>query len=339
MFAVRRYLLRPAAFSEPETRNVKHILDSERIVSFVDVHSYSELVLYPWGHAPTQSTDPTKRFTGLPTGTCTASIPATYSEYMPPLDVQRFQTVAAAHRDDVAAVRGRHYTPQTSRDLYATTGTQGDYAYARHIANPGLHKTYGFTFETGPWWAMRLIRSTPPTPRSSSATPRRRCLPCCSSRCARSSSSASSCQRKIDVAALRTIRDDLLATTAAGREWIALFERTQFALLFYVVRDTNLLAEAAEIIRTTAHSVGDKDAVFGEADSKRASSLLKKLRAKIKIPALQRDLNAVGARIEQLSGRRMQQVIESLMRQKPGGKKVAAKKKPSLARKRALQRR
>jgi murein tripeptide amidase MpaA len=36
----------PSAFSEPETRNVKHLLDTRRIYCFVDVHSYSELVLY-----------------------------------------------------------------------------------------------------------------------------------------------------------------------------------------------------------------------------------------------------------------------------------------------------
>jgi hypothetical protein len=143
------------------------------------------------------------------------------------------------------------------------------------------------------------------------------------------------------VAALRAIRDDLLATTVAGREWIALFERAQFALLSAAVRDAKLLAEAGELIRAAARLVGDKDAVFDEADSKRASSLLKKLRVKVKTPALQSDLDAVGARIEQLSGRRTQQVIESLMRQKPAkrGKTVAAKKKRTPARKRARQRR
>jgi hypothetical protein len=105
------------------------------------------------------------------------------------------------------------------------------------------------------------------------------------------------------------------------------------------VRDANLLAAAGEVIRATARSVGDKHAVFGEADSKRASALLKKLRVKVKLRALQSDLDAVGARIEQLSGQRMQQVIESLMRHKPGkgGKAPAAKKKKRTpARKRAL---
>lgn len=333
----------PSAFSEPETRNVKYILDSERIVSFVDVHSYSELVLYPWGHAPTQSTDPSQVFTGLPTGTCTASIPATYSEYMPPRDVQRFRTVAGRIVTDIAAVRGRSYTPQTSFQLYATTGTQSDYAYSRHIANPSLYKTYGFTFETGPYIPGNSPESFHPAdPTLIKRDAKAAMLTLLQqSVCAIELIGIKLFEGDTEVAALRAIRDDLLATTVAGREWIALFERAQFALLSAAVRDATLLAEAGELIRAAARLVRDKDAVFDEADSKRASSLLKKLRVKVKTPALQSDLDAVGARIEQLSGRRTQQVIESLMRQKPAkrGKTVAAKKKRTPARKRVRQRR
>jgi hypothetical protein len=51
----------------------------------------------------------------------------------------------------IAEVRGRAYTPQTGFGLYGTTGTHDDYVYARHIADPNLRKTYGYTFETGPF--------------------------------------------------------------------------------------------------------------------------------------------------------------------------------------------
>lgn len=327
----------PSAFSEPETRNVKHILDSERIVSFVDVHSFSELVLYPWGHAPTQSTNPSQRFTGLPTGTCTASIPSTYAEYMHPRDVQRFRTVAGRIVADIAAVRGRRYTPQTSFALYPTTGTQGDYAYSRHIANPSLRKTYGFTFETGPNTgnAAESFHPTDPTLIKRDAKAAMLAL-LQQSVCAIELIGLRLFAGDAEAAALRTIRDDLLATTAAGREWIALFERAQFALLSAAMRDAKLLADSGEVIRVAARSAGNRKAVFGEADSRRAISLLKSLRAKVKIPALQRDLDAVGARIGQLTGRRVQQVIESLMKNKPGtGRKAPAAKKRRGTKKRA----
>jgi Zinc carboxypeptidase len=322
----------PSAFSEPEGRNVKHLLDTARVVSFVDVHSYSELVLFPWGHAPTQSTDPTKRFTGLPTGTCTASIPASYSEYMPPRDVQRFTTVAGRIVADITAVRGRHYTPQTSRALYATTGTQSDYAYSRHIANPSLNKTYGFTFETGPY----IVNNSPESFHPADPTLIKRDAKAAmltllqQSVCAIELIGIQLFGSGTEVAALRTVRDDLLASTAAGRDWIALFERAQFGMLSSALRDAKLLAAVGELIRLMARSVGDHDAVFAEADAKRANAVLKKLRAKIKIKTLQGDLDAIGQRIDQLSGRRVQQVIESLMRHKPGkAPKPVATKKPA----------
>ena len=119
--------------------------------TFVDVHSYSELILWPWGHAPSQTTDPSKRFTTLPTGTCAPIGVPGYQEYIPPRDLQRFQTVGGRIRDAIKAVRGRTYANQAGISLYPTTGTWSDYTYSRHIANSRLGKTYGFTFETGPY--------------------------------------------------------------------------------------------------------------------------------------------------------------------------------------------
>ena len=328
----------PSAFSEPETRNVKHLLDTARVVSFVDVHSFSELVLYPWGHAPTQTTDPTKRFTGLSTGTCTASIPASYSEYMPPVDLQRFQTVAGRIVSDIAAVRGRSYTPQASLGLYATTGSQSDYAYARHIANPSLNRTYGFTFETGPsipFNAPESFHPADPTLIKRDAKAAMLAL-MQQSVCAIELIGIRLFAGVTEVAALRTVRDELLASTAAGREWIALFERAQFALLSTAVRDEQLMVAVGELIQVAARSATDEDAVFTGADAKRASAVLRKLRAKLKIRALKEDLDAISQRIEQESGRRFRQVIESLMRQKPSpGRQPVAPKKPASVKKSA----
>src|SRR6478735_1153548 len=49
----------PAAFSEPETQNVRWLLDSHPQVRwFVDVHSYLGAILHSWGDDESQSTDP-----------------------------------------------------------------------------------------------------------------------------------------------------------------------------------------------------------------------------------------------------------------------------------------
>lgn len=141
----------PAAFSEPENRNVKHLLDTYPIDCFADVHSYSELVIYPWGHALTQTTNPAQNFTTLPTGTCRPINRPGYREYLHPDELQRFKDVSARVVAEIAAVRGSQYTPEPGLTLYPTTGTHSDYAYSRHIADPALHKTDGYTIETGPW--------------------------------------------------------------------------------------------------------------------------------------------------------------------------------------------
>jgi murein tripeptide amidase MpaA len=315
----------PSAFSEPETRNIKHLLDTERMVSFVDVHSYSELVLYPWGHAPTQSTDPTKRFTGLASGTCTASIPASYSEYMPPQDVQRFTTVAGRIVADIAAVRGRHYTPETARALYPTTGTQSDYAYSRHIANPALYKTYGFTFETGPFVNNASESFHPADPTLIKRDAKAGLVGLLQqSVCAIELIGIKLFKGETELATLRRVRDDLLATTAAGREWIALFERAQVALLTAVVRDAQLTQEAADVIRATAKAIAAEGAMFAQADATRAARFVQKLKSLTKIRALRADLGAVSALIDKMNGRKMQQLVESLLRKKPALVKESA---------------
>ena len=208
----------PEAFSEPETRNIRSVLDTRQVNCFVDVHSYSELVLWPWGHAPTQTVDPTKRFTTLPSGTCAPIGVAGYQEYMPPRDLQRFQTVGSRIVSAISSVRGRVYTSEPSIALYPTTGTQSDYAYSRHIANPKLRKTYGFTFETGPWVGNVADSFHPADPtlvkrdaKAGMIALMQQCI------CAIELIGARFLATDAEVTELRRIRDEVLATTEAGR--------------------------------------------------------------------------------------------------------------------------
>jgi hypothetical protein len=308
----------PSAFSEPETRNIKHLLDTRRIDCFADVHSYSELVLYPWGHAPTQTVDTTKRFTGLPSATCLPIGQPGYAEYMPPRDLQRFQTVGQRIVDAIAAVRGRVYTNQASVALYPTTGTHSDYVYSRHIANPSLRKTYGYTFETGPWAGNVADSFHPPDPtlikrdvKSGMLALAQQCI------CAIELIGARLLERDTEVAALRRIRDDLLGTTEAGRQWIALFEQRQTSLMRVVLEDARLSEEAARLLETIGRLLDDDQAVMTTEHVERASSLIGQLQERAESDEVRRDLAAAQRELVVLADRTINDAIEHLMRQGP----------------------
>jgi murein tripeptide amidase MpaA len=311
----------PSAFSEPETRNVKHLLDTRRIYCFVDVHSYSELVLYPWGHATTQTVDPTKRFTGLPSGTCAQIGQPGYQEYMSPQDLLRFQTVAQRIVDAIKVVRGRVYTSQPGIGLYPTTGTHGDYAYARHIADPSLRKTYGYTFETGPFVGDVRESFHPADPtlikrdaKSGMFALAQQCV------CAIDLIGNKLLERDTEVSALRRVRDELLATTEAGREWIDLFERAQGRLVAVVLTDERLSADAAALLERAAALVEDESATVSDDDVERARSLMRRLSEESKDENVRADLDAVSAELERMSGRTSREAIEGLMRRGPRGR-------------------
>lgn len=154
-----------------------------------------------------------------------------YREYITVRDQQRFETVAGRIVDAIAAVRGRAYTPQTGRALYATTGTQSDYAYSRHIANPALGKTYGFTFETGPRAATIEDSFHPADPTLIKRDAKSGLIALAQqSICAFDLIGLKLLGRRNEVDALRTVRDDALAKTEAGREWITLIERVELPL-------------------------------------------------------------------------------------------------------------
>jgi carboxypeptidase T len=109
-----------AAFSAPETRAVSNFVLSRRIggvqqiKASIDFHTYSELVLWPFGF--------------------------TYNDTAPGMtqaEATRFQTLGR----QLAATN--NYTPQQSSDLYITDGTIDDWLW-------GTQKILSFTFEMYP---------------------------------------------------------------------------------------------------------------------------------------------------------------------------------------------
>ena len=137
-----------APFSEPESRNVRSLLENfPDITSFCDVHSYSELILYPWGDDDAQSSDPTQNFLN-PIWDGLRGTFGGYAEYMPAVDNTRFANIANRMRAAIAAVRGCQYTVEPSVDLYPTSGTGHDYAYSRFFHVGAKRKVWGFAIES-----------------------------------------------------------------------------------------------------------------------------------------------------------------------------------------------
>ena len=282
------------------------------------MHSYSELVLWPWGHAPSQTADPTKRFTTLPSGTCAPIGVAGYQEYIPPRDLQRFQTVGSRIVSAISSVRGRMYTSEPSIALYPTTGTQSDYAYSRHIANPKLRKTFGFTFETGPWAGNTADSFHPADPtlikrdaKAGMIALMQQCI------CAIELIGARFFATDAEVSELRRIRDEVLATTEAGRAWIALFERAQLPLLTTLMADEQLSSQASVLVKRAAELARSNRARIREADVDEAIRFIRTLSKARAAGEVRADLRAVERRLETWRSLTSARALASLMAEPP----------------------
>lgn len=110
----------PSAFSAPEVRAIRDFVNSrvvggvQQIKVAIDFHSYSKLVLWPFGHTTADTT------TGM--------------------TADQNSTFATLGRQ-MAATNG--YTPQQSSDLYITDGDSLDWLW-------GTHKIFAYTFELYP---------------------------------------------------------------------------------------------------------------------------------------------------------------------------------------------
>jgi carboxypeptidase T len=110
----------PSAFSAPETRAVRDFVASrvvggtQQLRTAIDFHTYSELVLWPYGY--------------------------TYSNTATGMNADQYNTFATMGRA-MAATNG--YTPEQASDLYIADGTLPDWAW-------GTHRIFAFTFEMYP---------------------------------------------------------------------------------------------------------------------------------------------------------------------------------------------
>ncbi|HKO45591.1 MAG TPA: M14 family zinc carboxypeptidase [Pyrinomonadaceae bacterium] len=313
----------PDRFSEPETRNIRDLCDAHRIDVFLDVHSFTGLVLYPWGHAHTQTTDPTQRFTTLATATCASLTPPAHLEYMLPRDQLRFQTVAAKIAADIHAVNGRSYTPTSIRGLYAATGTSTDYVYSRHIADPALRKTYGFGFETGlpilrPDGSVNLPESFhPANPEPTKIETRSGIISLlfqsiCAIEFIGTTLSGSGSGRTLQK--LRDVRDQRLATTDAGRKLIALFERVQIPLLGLILADKPLTKEAMSLLDTSLKLLENEEAKVPTRELERGLAFLDSLANRTTSKTLRRDLDTIRKQVKSSGNKTVAKALKQLLK-------------------------
>ena len=151
-----------SAFSEPETRNARWIVD--KFVNtrfFIDLHSYGPSILYRWGDNNPQTRDPDMNFMN-PCYDGARGVDGSYQEYIPAEDFQTSKSLAAVLRDGIKAVRGTDYFISPSYNLYATAGASDDYFYSRHFIDFSQPKILSYTLEWGedfhpPYPEMRLI--------------------------------------------------------------------------------------------------------------------------------------------------------------------------------------
>ncbi|RCV63101.1 Murein tripeptide amidase MpaA [Methanophagales archaeon] len=103
-----------APFSEPETQAIRDFVATHEFYASISYHSYSQLVLYPWGY--TRDAAPHK---------------AQLSKMA--------EDMANAIRD----VHGMNYTPKQASDLYRASGDSDDWLY-------GVYNIAAFTVELRP---------------------------------------------------------------------------------------------------------------------------------------------------------------------------------------------
>lgn len=154
----------PAAESEPETRNVASLLDAHPDIRFfVDVHSYTEVILYGWGDDDMQSTDAGMTYAN-PVFDDDRGVKGdvAYREFMPGPDLQLQERLATRMRDGITKAGNAAYVVKPSFDIYAQSGTSTERFFKRYFDDRAKGRVHGFTVEWGqefqpPWATMATI--------------------------------------------------------------------------------------------------------------------------------------------------------------------------------------
>jgi murein tripeptide amidase MpaA len=306
-------------FSEPEANNIHLLCDTHRIDVFVDVHSFSEFVLFPWGHAPTQTTQPLPNFTSLLMGFCRPLDPPGHQEFMPPTDQLKYQTVATRVADAIRAVRGRNYVLKTIYQVYngTTTGTSSDYVYSRHIANPALRKTFAFAFETGPNTGNDRLSFQPADPEPIKLDTKAGLVALIQQSVCAIEFIGETLQAGT-VQPIRDVRDELLVPIEKGRGWIELVTSIQAELLGILLSDKALTKRAINLLsRVQKLSAARKKATVSARDVEDGIEFLESLKSRATRPEVREAISIVNRQLKKAAGQTVEAILKKLAKSNP----------------------
>lgn len=94
------------AFSEPESQAIRNLIARERFSALVTYHSFSQLILYPWGYT-------SKAIADLP-------------------DRNLLSGLAQTMAEKIKQVHGKNYVPEQSSQLYPTAGDTTDWSFGEY---------------------------------------------------------------------------------------------------------------------------------------------------------------------------------------------------------------
>ncbi|KAI6374417.1 hypothetical protein MCOR32_005482 [Pyricularia oryzae] len=145
-----------APFSEPETRAVKWVLDTfKKIRWYIDLHSYTGIVLHSWGSDENQNRRPYMNFMNDTYDSVRGLMPdkpeegRVYGEYISSDDWRDAAYAGVRAGTAMTGATGRIYDVSASAYLYPTSGASDDYAFSRHFSDPSLNKVFSYTIEFG----------------------------------------------------------------------------------------------------------------------------------------------------------------------------------------------
>jgi len=140
-----------SAFSEPETRNIKWLLDEfEGIGHYVDIHCAVGAIYYCWGIDQNQVIEDKQNFKNTQYDQVRGiENDEEYKEYIPLTDYNYVKGLADTFANALENVRGTRYSVEQSFGLYPTSGAGDDYAFSRHFSDVTKSKVYSFTLEFG----------------------------------------------------------------------------------------------------------------------------------------------------------------------------------------------